>query len=121
MREPRAKRGDSRGPCQYFQSISPCSVHRLPLARASAFRPSMLYSPCKLPMSSVVNFLSGITVSTALHLLAIFLIALLVNHFLKVLSKLIIKPASSQSRAAQVREQQTQTLAGVLYSAVSKI
>jgi small conductance mechanosensitive channel len=72
-------------------------------------------------MSSVVNFLSGITVSTALHLLGILLIALLVNHFLKVLSKLIIKPASSQSRAAQVREQQTRTLAGVLYSAVSKI
>lgn len=72
-------------------------------------------------MSSVVNFLSGITVSTALHLLAILLIALLVNHFLKVLSKLIIKPASGQSRAAQVREQQTQTLAGVLYSAVSKV
>jgi moderate conductance mechanosensitive channel len=72
-------------------------------------------------MSSVVNFLSGITVSTALHLLGIILIALLVNHFLKVLSKLISKPASSQSRAAQVREQQTRTLAGVLYSAVSKI
>jgi len=72
-------------------------------------------------MSSVVNFLSGITVSTALHLLGIILIALLVNHFLKVLSKLIIKPASGQSRAAQVREQQTRTLAGVLYSAVSKV
>ena len=51
-------------------------------------------------MSSVVNFLSGITLSTALHLLGIILIALLVNHFLKVLSKLIIKPASGQSRAA---------------------
>jgi len=72
-------------------------------------------------MSSVVNFLSGITLSTALHLLGIILIALLVNHFLKVLSKLIIKPASGQSRAAQVREQQTRTLAGVLYSAVSKV
>jgi small conductance mechanosensitive channel len=72
-------------------------------------------------MSSVVNFLSGITFSTALHLLGIILIALLVNHFLKVLSKLIIKPASGQSRSAQVREQQTRTLAGVLYSAVSKV
>lgn len=72
-------------------------------------------------MSSVVNFLSGIKLSTALDLLGIILIALLVNHFLKVLSKLIIKPAASQSRAAQVREQQTRTLAGVLYSALSKI
>jgi len=34
--------------------------------------------------------------------------------------KLLIKPASGQSRAAQAREQQTRTLAGVLYSAVSK-
>ncbi|HWY42532.1 MAG TPA: mechanosensitive ion channel domain-containing protein [Candidatus Sulfotelmatobacter sp.] len=72
-------------------------------------------------MSSVVNFLSGITLSTALHLLGIILIALLVNHFLKVLSKLIIRPASGQARAAQVREQQTRTLAGVLYSALSKV
>ncbi|GAC1631567.1 MAG: mechanosensitive ion channel family protein [Candidatus Acidiferrum sp.] len=72
-------------------------------------------------MSRVVDFLSGITLSTALHLLGIILLALLVNRFLKVLTKLIIKPAAGQSRAAQVREQQTRTLAGVLYSAVSKV
>ena len=72
-------------------------------------------------MSRVVDFLSGITLSTALHLLEIILLALLVNRFLKVLTKVIIKPATSQSRAAQVREQQTRTLAGVLYSAVSKV
>lgn len=72
-------------------------------------------------MSRVFDFLSGITLSTALHLLEIILLALLVNRFLKVLTKVIIKPATSQSRAAQVREQQTRTLAGVLYSAVSKV
>jgi len=72
-------------------------------------------------MSRVVDFLSGITLSTALHLLGIILLALLVNRFLKILTKLIIKPATSQSRAAQVREQQTRTLAEVLYSAVSKV
>jgi len=72
-------------------------------------------------MSRVVDFLSGITLSTALHLLGIILLALLVNRFLKVLTKVIIKPAASQSRAAQVREQQTRTLAGVLYSTVSKV
>ena len=70
-------------------------------------------------MSRVLEFLSGITLSTALHLLGIILIALLVNRFLKVLTKLIIKPATSQSRAAQAREQQTRTLAGVLYTSVS--
>ncbi|HLZ12343.1 MAG TPA: mechanosensitive ion channel domain-containing protein [Candidatus Acidoferrum sp.] len=72
-------------------------------------------------MSSVLNFLSGITLSTALHLLGILLLALLINRFLKILTQLIIKPAGSQSRAAQVREQQTRTLAGVLYSAISKV
>ena len=72
-------------------------------------------------MSSVLNFLSGITLSTALHLLGIILLALLVNRFLRILTKLLIKPASGQSRAAQAREQQTRTLAGVLYSAVSKV
>ena len=72
-------------------------------------------------MSRVLDFLSGITLSRALQLLGIIVLALLVNRFLKVLSKLIIKPAAGQSRAAQVREQQTRTLAGVLYSAVSKV
>jgi small conductance mechanosensitive channel len=72
-------------------------------------------------MSRVQEFLSGITLSTALHLLGIILIALLVNRFLKILTRLLIKPATSQSRAAQAREQQTATLAGVLYSAVSKV
>src|SRR5213594_2133639 len=67
----------------------------------------MLYSPCKLAMSSVLNFLSGITLSTALHLLGIILLALLVNRLLKILTKLLIKPASGQSRAAQAREQQS--------------
>lgn len=74
-----------------------------------------------MPMSRVQEFLSGITLSTALHLLGIILIALLVNRFLKILTRLLIKPATSQSRAAQAREQQTATLAGVLYSAVSKV
>ncbi len=72
-------------------------------------------------MSRVHEFLSGITLSTALHLLGIILIALLVNRFLKILTKLIIKPATSQSRAAQAREQQTRTLAVVFYGSVSKV
>jgi moderate conductance mechanosensitive channel len=72
-------------------------------------------------MSRVLEFLSGITLSTTLHLLGIILIALVVNRFLRVLTKLIIKPATSQSRAAQAREQQTRTLAGVLYSSASKV
>lgn len=61
------------------------------------------------------------TLTSALDLIAIFLIALILNRFLRVLTRLIVKPATSQSRAAQGREQQTRTLAGVLYSAVSKV
>jgi moderate conductance mechanosensitive channel len=61
------------------------------------------------------------TLTNAVDLIVIFLIALILNRFLRVLTRLIIKPASSQSRAAQGREQQTRTLAGVLYSTVSKV
>jgi small-conductance mechanosensitive channel len=61
------------------------------------------------------------TLSTLLDLVVIFFIALLLNRFLRVLTKLIIKPAATQSRAAQVREQQTRTLAGVLYGSGSKV
>jgi small-conductance mechanosensitive channel len=61
------------------------------------------------------------TLDTLLHLVAIIVIALLVNRFLLVLTKLIIKRAATQSRAAQVREQQTRTLAAVLYGSGSKV
>lgn len=72
-------------------------------------------------MSSVLNVFSENTVSIALHLVAIFVIALLLNRFLRVITNFLIKPASSQTRAAQVREQQTRTLAGVAYSAASRV
>jgi moderate conductance mechanosensitive channel len=72
-------------------------------------------------MTSLPIHWPEITISTILDLIAIFFIALLVNRFLRVLTKLIIKPAATQSRAAQVREQQTRTLAGVLYGSGSKV
>ena len=81
----------------------------------------MLYSTSEKPMSSLPVFFSQPWFAKGLSLLGILLIALLVNHFLKVLTKLLVKPASGQSRAAQVREQQTRTIAGVLYSAGSKV
>ena len=56
-----------------------------------------------------------------LHLFIIFLVALLLNRLLRVVTKLIIKPATTQTRAAQAREQQTRTLSGVVFSAGSKI
>jgi small conductance mechanosensitive channel len=62
-----------------------------------------------------------ITLTSLLDLVAIFIIALLLNRFLRVMTKLMIKPAATQSRTAQVREQQTRTLATVLYSTASKV
>jgi len=62
-----------------------------------------------------------VNVSKLLAIIAIFFIALLINRFLRVLTKLVIKHAATQSRAAQVREQQTRTLAGVLYGSGSKV
>ena len=70
-------------------------------------------------MSSFLAFFSQPAVSTALYLVLILFAALLLNRFLRVMTNLLVKPATSQARVAQVREQQTRTLAGVLYSAAS--
>jgi moderate conductance mechanosensitive channel len=57
----------------------------------------------------------------ALHLLGILVIALIVNRLLRAATNLVIKTAGTQGRVAQLREQQTRTVAGVLYGAGSKI
>lgn len=72
-------------------------------------------------MSSFFTSWSTFSVVNVLHLVVIFLIALLLNRLLRVFTKLLVRPAASQSRAAQSREQQTRTVAGILYSAGSKI
>jgi moderate conductance mechanosensitive channel len=72
-------------------------------------------------MTSLSIHWPDFTLSTALDLVAIFLIALLVNRFLRVMTKLMVKTAATQSRSAQVREQQTRTLATVLYNSGSKV
>jgi small-conductance mechanosensitive channel len=60
-------------------------------------------------------------VPSLLRLLAIFAVALLLNRWLRSITRQIVKPAASQARAAQVREQQTYTLAEMIYSGASKI
>jgi small conductance mechanosensitive channel len=72
-------------------------------------------------MSSTVPYLNAATLSIVLHLGAIFVLALLLNRFLRVLTSLLVKPAAGQSRTEQLREQQTRTLAGVVYGAFSKV
>jgi moderate conductance mechanosensitive channel len=72
-------------------------------------------------MSSLFSHWSNFTIANALHLVAIFVIALVLNRLLKVMTNLVVKPAGSQARVAQLREQQTRTLAGILYGAGSKV
>ena len=72
-------------------------------------------------MSSVLNYLLNISPSNVIHLVVILVAALILNHLLRLVTKLIVKPAATQTRAAQAREQQTRTLAGVINSAGSKV
>jgi small-conductance mechanosensitive channel len=72
-------------------------------------------------MSSPFTSWFSFTISNGLHLLAIFVLALLLNRFLREVTNLLIRPAASQTRVAQAREQQTRALAGTLYHVGSKI
>src|SRR5271166_7111935 len=72
-------------------------------------------------MPSSFTAWSNFTFANLLHLVVIFVIALVVNRLLRVLTDLVIRAASSQSRVAQSREQQTRTVALILYSTGSKI
>jgi len=72
-------------------------------------------------MPSSFNRWLDLTLPNALHLLGIFVIALVLNRVLRAVTNLVIKQATSQARAEQIREQQTRTLAGVLYAAASRI
>jgi moderate conductance mechanosensitive channel len=57
----------------------------------------------------------------ALRLLGILLIALVANRLLRTLTNLMIKPATAQTRQSQYREQQTRTLAAIVYGTGSKV
>jgi moderate conductance mechanosensitive channel len=66
-------------------------------------------------MSSPFNSWLGFALFPALHLLAILVFALLLNRFLRQLTNRLIRPATSQARAAQSHEQQTRTMANTAY------
>ncbi len=72
-------------------------------------------------MPSSFNHWLDLLLPGAFHLLVIIFIALVLNRVLRALTNLVIKRASAQTRPAQLREQQTRTLAGILYSTGSKI
>jgi moderate conductance mechanosensitive channel len=72
-------------------------------------------------MSSPFTWLFNFTIPNALHLLAILILALLLNRFLRGITNALVKPAASPSRAAQAREQHTRALADTLYHVGSRI
>jgi len=73
-------------------------------------------------MSSVLSEIPALSVSNVLHLIGIIVAAILINRLLRLFTKLMVKPAGAGAgRAAQAREQQTRTLAVVLYSGASKV
>jgi moderate conductance mechanosensitive channel len=72
-------------------------------------------------MPSSFNHWLDLALPHALRLLGIFVITVVLNRLLRALTNLVIKQASAPNRPAQLREQQTRTLAGVLYGAGSKV
>ena len=80
----------------------------------------MLYSPPDDTMSSFLSEIPLLSVSNVLHIVAIAIVALLVNRVLRISTMALVQPASSQTRAAQSREQHTRALANSLYSVVSR-
>jgi small-conductance mechanosensitive channel len=72
-------------------------------------------------MPEPFNHWLDLTIPNVLRLLGILVIALVLNRLLRALTNLIIKPATTQTRQSQLREQQTRTLAGIVYSTGSKV
>src|SRR5260370_9608136 len=72
-------------------------------------------------MPSSFNYWLDLALPHALRLIGIFAVALVLNRLLRAVTNLVINHASAQNRPAQLREQQTRTLAGVLYGAGSRV
>jgi small conductance mechanosensitive channel len=72
-------------------------------------------------MPEPFNHWLDLAIPHALRLLGILVIALVLNRLLRALTNLIIKPATTQTRQSQLREQQTRTLAGIVYGTGSKV
>ena len=83
--------------------------------------PPMLYSPPDNTMSSLLSEIPALSLSNVFHLIGIVVAAPLINRLLRLITQRIVKPAASQTRAAQAREQQTRALAGVVYSGGSAV
>jgi len=72
-------------------------------------------------MSSPPTHFLDFTVSNALHLLGIFVLALLCIRILRAATNKLVKPANAQTKASQSREQQTRIVADQAYSTGCKL
>ena len=72
-------------------------------------------------MSSPPTHFLDFTVSNALHLLGIFVLALVCIRILRAATNKLVKPANPQTKASQSREQQTRIVADEAYSAGCKL
>ena len=72
-------------------------------------------------MSSPFTHFFDFTIPNALHLAGILVLALICIRLLRAATNKLVKPASTQTKAAQHREQQTRALAESVYGAGSKV
>ena len=70
-------------------------------------------------MSPTLTHWFDVARNHGIRILVIVVLAFILNRILRALTSHIVVPAKTQTRVAQAREQQTRTLAGVLYSAGS--
>lgn len=68
-------------------------------------------------MTSAFSRWTEFAAGSGMRLLGIVAVAFLLNRLLKAVTTRLVKVASTAARVAQLREQQTRTLAGVLYGA----
>jgi small conductance mechanosensitive channel len=67
-------------------------------------------------MNELLTYLGKLAAAPGLRVIGIIVIALIVSRILKTITTKLIELAKSPSRAALMREQQTRTMAGLLYS-----
>ncbi len=72
-------------------------------------------------MSSPFTHFFDFTIPNALHLAGILVLALICIRLLRAATNKLVKPASTQTKAAQHREQQTRALAESVYGIGSKV
>src|SRR5947209_10651943 len=92
-----------------------------PNGREAQLPGPMLYSRSDNLMSSYFTHWPEFGPSTALHLVVILIFALILSRFARSITNRLVRPAGSQVRAAQLREEQTRAASNTLYRAITRI